>query len=76
MARCKHDTGNIQQFTERCLDCGRNIYETDQEYETSLKRDISILQSQVRSERIEKLEEMKESLLKELKKDDDNDSGW
>jgi hypothetical protein len=30
MARCPHK--NVQQFTECCLDCGRNIYETDEEY--------------------------------------------
>jgi len=30
MARCPHN--NVQSFTECCLDCGRNIYETDKEY--------------------------------------------
>lgn len=27
---CPHK--NVQQFTEWCFDCGRNIYETDEEY--------------------------------------------
>ena len=30
MARCPHN--RVQQFTECCLDCGRNIYESDAEY--------------------------------------------
>ena len=49
MSRCTHSSGNIQQFTEVCLDCGRNIYETDAEYEASLQRDIRRLQEKMRS---------------------------
>lgn len=30
MARCPHN--RTQQFTEMCLDCGRNSYETDEQY--------------------------------------------
>lgn len=54
MARCPHN--NVQQFTECCLDCGRNIYETDQEYMShliSLKRQQ---QKQGLSDNIERLE--------------------
>lgn len=29
MAKCPHK--NVQQFTEMCLDCGRNIYAPDDE---------------------------------------------
>ncbi len=78
MARCKHNSGNIQQFTEICLDCGHNIYESDEEYEESLVRDIENLRSQLRKKNIEKLELQKEKLQKQLKGDDDdgNDIGW
>lgn len=76
MPRCKHDKGNIQQFTEICLDCGHNIYETDEEYEKSLRQEIEGLRSRVRQDRISKLEDEKDTLLKELgEKDDDNNSG-
>jgi len=76
MARCKHNSGNIQQFTEVCLDCGHNIYETDEEYEKSLQRDIQHLQSELREKNIETLELKKEQLekqLKELKGEDYDD---
>jgi RIO-like serine/threonine protein kinase len=78
MARCKHNSGNIQQFTEICLDCGHNIYESDEEYEESLVRDIENLRSQLRKKNIEKLELQKEKLQKQLKGDDDDgkDIGW
>lgn len=38
--RCDHSRGNIQQFTEVCLDCGHNIYETDEEYIAGLEEEI------------------------------------
>lgn len=76
MPRCKHDKGNIQQFTEICLDCGHNIYETDEEYEASLQQEIEGLRARVRKDRISKLEDEKDALLRELgEKDDDNNSG-
>jgi hypothetical protein len=71
MARCTHSSGNIQQFTEICLDCGHNIYESDAEYEKSLHEDIRRLEDQLRSKRIESLEAKKERLQKELKGDDE-----
>lgn len=82
MARCKHERGNIQQFTEICLDCGHNIYESDEEYEKSLYRDIAHLQGEIRKKNIEILESQKDRLtreLKELKGEDDdsnNSGGW
>lgn len=78
MSRCKHDKGNIQSFTEICLDCGRNIYETDEEYEAHLRQEIEQLRGQVRKDRISKLEDEKDALLKELGKDDEdnNNGGW
>lgn len=76
MPRCKH-TGSVQQFTEICLDCGHNIYETDAEYEASLRRDINNLQTKAREKRIESLEEIKQQLEKELYGDDDDDeTNW
>ncbi len=47
MGRCPHK--NVQQFTECCLDCGRNIYESDAEY-------LAYLRSQKAGSEIEKLE--------------------
>ena len=79
MARCKHDSGNIQQFTEICLDCGHNIYETDEEYERELQREIYNLQAELRKTRIDRLEQVKEDLQRELGRnndDDNNSGGW
>lgn len=76
MTRCKH-TGAIQQFTEICMECGHNIYETDAEYEASLRRDIHALQDKARERRIDELEKIKSDLEKDLHgDDDDNQSGW
>lgn len=47
MARCPHN--RVQQYTECCLDCGRNIYETDAEY-------LSYLRSLKGGSEIERLE--------------------
>lgn len=33
--RCPHR--NVQSFTECCLDCGRNVYESDADYLNYLK---------------------------------------
>lgn len=76
MARCTHSSGNIQQFTEVCLDCGHNIYESDADYEKSLQEDIRHLRGQLRQKNIEKLELEKERLQKEVKGDDDDNQGW
>ncbi len=45
--RCPHN--NVQQFTECCLDCGRNVYESDEEY-------LHYLRSLKKDDEIEKLE--------------------
>lgn len=76
--RCDHKGGNIQQFTEVCLDCGHSIYETEDEYEKSLKRDISYLRKELQQEKISELEELKDKLQAELdkKRNKDEDSGW
>jgi len=78
MARCTHSSRNIQQFTEICLDCGRNIYETEAEYAASLKREIADLKNKVQAKRTAALEDEKAKLLKELGEDDDdtNYGGW
>lgn len=71
MARCNHERGNIQQFTEMCLDCGHNIYESDAEYEASLEQDIQRLQNEINkresSSRIESKEKTKEALEAKLR---------
>lgn len=74
MARCKHTSGNIQSFTEVCLDCGRNIYETDEEYEASLKREIAQLRGDQKKKRIADLEDLRDALRDSLK-DKDSDYG-
>jgi formyltetrahydrofolate hydrolase len=79
MARCNHSRGNIQQFTEVCLDCGHNIYESDAEYEASLNRDIQRLQGELVKHRVQTKESLKEQLerqLRELKGEDDNNGNW
>ena len=77
MARCKHNGGNIQQFTEVCLDCGHNIYESDAEYEASLRKDISNLEAKAREKRISDLEERKRELEGKTRDDDDlQGGGW
>lgn len=55
MARCPHN--NVQQWTEVCLDCGRNIYETDEEYLQYLKARVRQKQRKDLSSEIERLEE-------------------
>jgi formyltetrahydrofolate hydrolase len=80
MARCKHDKGNIQQFTEVCLDCGHNIYESDEEYEKSLRQEIYHLRKELKQEQLADLEKTRDELRDELKKrrgnDDNNSGGW
>lgn len=59
--RCDHSGGNIQQFTEMCLDCFHNIYETDEEYINSLETDIRLLKADLQrksnAKKIEALEQ-------------------
>lgn len=79
MARCNHSRGNIQQFTEVCLDCGHNIYESDAEYEASLNRDIQRLQAELAKHRVDRKQSQKEELerqLRELKGEEDNNGNW
>jgi formyltetrahydrofolate hydrolase len=80
MARCKHDKGNIQQFTEVCLDCGHNIYESDEEYEKSLRQEIYALRKELKQEQLADLEKTRDELRDQLNKrrgnDDNNSGGW
>lgn len=80
MPRCKHDKGNIQQFTEICLDCGHNIYESDDDYEKSLRDEIRYLRKELQQEKIADLEQTRDNLKAELEKrkseKDDNSGGW
>jgi hypothetical protein len=72
MARCTHSNGNIQSFTEVCLDCGHNIYETDEEYERTLKSEVESLRRQLNqantNANIDALEAEKAELLRKLGK--------
>lgn len=74
--RCDHSGGNIQQFTEVCLDCGHNIYETDEEYIRSLETDIrslkSYLQKRSNTKKIEALEQEYDELQDLLKAEKEN----
>lgn len=79
MARCKHDSGNVQQFTEICLDCGHSIYETDEEYAKSVRQEIASLRAEKRSKIISELEDERDALRRELNKDSNdegNSGGW
>jgi len=37
MAMCPHNS--VQQYTEICLNCGRNVYESNEEYLKYLKEE-------------------------------------
>lgn len=54
MARCPHN--NVQQFTECCLDCGRNVYETDDDYLADLRAQKARRDKTDRDGEIEQLE--------------------
>lgn len=73
MGRYQHNSGNIQQFTDVCLDCGRNINISDEEYEKSLIQEINSLRSKVREKRLYDLEEEKKKLQDILYKKDEFD---
>ena len=78
MSRCKHNKGNIQQFTEICLDCGHNIYESEEEYQRSLISEIENLRKEEQQDHTSKLEDERDRLLQKLRKKDDgeNSGGW
>ena len=71
--RCPHN--NVQQFTEMCLNCGRNIYETDAEYVKHLREKVAAKREQVRAAKLEREAEKLEAELRSLTKDD-YPSGW
>jgi hypothetical protein len=69
--KCRHAT--VQQFTEMCLDCGRNIYETDAEYEHYLASEIQRLEGTKREKRIRRMEDRISELKEDLRDDDEID---
>jgi hypothetical protein len=71
---CKHNGGNIQQFTEICLDCGVSIYETAEERVRRLQGEVS----RARHESLVKEGDALEAELELLrgKPDDTNNGGW
>lgn len=72
---CPHH--NVQQFTEICLDCGVNIYETAAERVSRLSQEVSHLRSRRLERRGDELEAERDRLKRELEpSDDDNNGGW
>lgn len=71
---CPHH--NVQQFTETCLDCGANIYETDVERTRRLKREISHMQGELAKKEADTLEEKRNELRNKLYPPVDPDIGW
>ena len=72
---CPHN--NVQQFTEICLDCGVNIYETDSERKQRLRREISQLRGEVDRREADELEAERDRLREKLNPPDDtNYGGW
>lgn len=72
---CPHN--NVQQFTEMCLDCGTNIYETEVERVKRLRREVASLRGELLKEEGDALEDERDALRAALRKDPDpQDSGW
>lgn len=72
---CPHH--NVQQFTEICLDCGVNIYETDNERKQRLQREIVSLRGEIDRRDADALEAERDRLRSELTPPDDtNYGGW
>lgn len=72
---CPHN--NVQQYTEVCLDCGANIYETPSERVERLNRDIAALRNEQLVSEGDRLEEERDALRRALRKDPGpQDSGW
>jgi hypothetical protein len=74
---CKHNSGNIQQFTEICLDCGVNIYETPAQRVVRLQKRVSDLRRTALIAKGDALEAEIEALeAAENKDDEQNNGGW
>lgn len=73
---CPHN--NVQQFTEICLDCGVNIYETDAERKQRLRGEIAHLRSELDKREADELETERDNLREKLhpSSDDENPRGW
>lgn len=62
---CPHK--NVQQYTECCFDCGRNIYETDEEY-TKFKMEEMLQKQQKEDEELAKVKDQNAKLEEEGKR--------
>jgi len=72
---CQHN--NVQQYTEICLDCGVNIYETETERLARLRREVSDLSREVLKCEGDQLEAERDRLRRILRPEPDpQDSGW
>jgi len=74
MARCTH--GNVQDYTSTCLDCGRNIYESDEDYYKHLQEQKKRLQKSALSSKIEDLENQIAGLKSQPSKKEDEYGPW
>lgn len=70
---CTHR--NVQQYTECCLDCGANIYETEAERRVRLLKEIDALSSQVNKSENDRLEDTRDELLRRLRVEPDPQDG-
>lgn len=70
---CPHR--NVQQFTECCLDCGVNIYETDADRVKRLRAEIASLTRTKLQLLGDELEAERDRLRDELRKKEDPDQG-
>jgi hypothetical protein len=71
---CTHS--RIQQFTEVCLDCGANVYETDEERVKRLREEVSSLKREVLKKQADSLEAERNRLLAALGDEQEPDTGW
>ena len=72
---CPHN--NVQQFTEICLSCGANIYETPEERVRRLRQKIAELQREDTVALGDRLEAEYERMRSERMPDDpQNEGGW
>lgn len=69
---------NVQQFTEMCLDCGANIYESEKERVERLTREIAALRQIALKTEGDALEAERDLLRAQLfkKNDEPQRSGW
>lgn len=71
---CQHV--NVQQFTERCLDCGANIYESEDERYHRLKSEIDMMRCELNKRNNDELEAERDKLKELLNPQPDPQTNW